>query len=158
METHKKRLIYLLLWQNLLDAKIVWNCCIIHSISFNVALVTSTLFTDYKVPMPRKNIQNFLEETCKSVHKWLLSIYLDKTTKWQGTSFFIRWVSCLLWSDQSMPRTMILGLELWVFISQQNLGQSGTHKIPDRLGFSQRMKTRLKASHLHVHLSAKKFY
>ena len=107
METHKKRLIYLLLWQNLLDAKIVWNCCIIHSISFNVALVTSTLFTDYKVPMPRKNIQNFLEETCKSVHKWLLSIYLDKTTKWQGTSFFIRWVSCLLWSDQSMPRTMI---------------------------------------------------
>ena len=60
--------------QNVFDAKIVWNCRIIHSISFNVALVTSALFTDYKVPMPRINIQNFLEETCKSVHKWLLSI------------------------------------------------------------------------------------
>ena len=31
-----------------------------------------------------------------------------------------------------------------VFISRQNLGQSGNSKIPDRLGFSQHMKTRLK--------------
>ena len=31
-----------------------------------------------------------------------------------------------------------------VFISRQNLGQSGNSKIPDRLGFSRRMKTRLK--------------
>ena len=31
-----------------------------------------------------------------------------------------------------------------VFISRQNLGQSGNGKIPDRLGFSRHMKTRLK--------------
>ena len=31
----------------------------------------------------------------------------------------------------------------WVFISRQNLGQSGNNKIPDRLGFSRHMKTRL---------------
>ena len=30
-----------------------------------------------------------------------------------------------------------------VFISRQNLGQSGNSKIPDRLGFSRHMKTRL---------------
>ena len=30
-----------------------------------------------------------------------------------------------------------------VFISRQNLGQSGNGKIPDRLGFSRHMKTRL---------------
>ena len=33
-----------------------------------------------------------------------------------------------------------------VFISRQNLGQSGNGKIPDRLGFSRHMKTRLYGS------------
>ena len=37
--------------------------------------------------MSRIKRQNSLEETCKSVHKWLLSVYLNKTTKWQGTLF-----------------------------------------------------------------------
>ena len=32
-----------------------------------------------------------------------------------------------------------------VFISRQNLGQSGNNKIPDHLGFSRHMKTRLQA-------------
>ena len=35
-------------------------------------------------------------------------------------------------------------LRFRVFISRQNLGWSGNSKIPDRLGFSRRMKTRLK--------------
>ena len=35
-------------------------------------------------------------------------------------------------------------LRFRVFISRQNLGQSGNSKIPDRLGFSRHMKTRLK--------------
>ena len=34
-------------------------------------------------------------------------------------------------------------LRFRVFISRQNLGQSGSSKIPDRLGFSRHMKTRL---------------
>ena len=34
-------------------------------------------------------------------------------------------------------------LRFRVFISRQNLGQSGSGKIPDRLGFSRHMKTRL---------------
>ena len=34
-------------------------------------------------------------------------------------------------------------LQFRVFISQQNLGQSRNSKIPDRLGFSPHMKTRL---------------
>ena len=34
-------------------------------------------------------------------------------------------------------------LRFRVFISRQNLGQSGNSKIPDRLGFSRHMKTRL---------------
>ena len=34
-------------------------------------------------------------------------------------------------------------LRFWVFISWQNLGQSGNSKIPDLLGFSRHMKTRL---------------
>ena len=34
-------------------------------------------------------------------------------------------------------------LRFRVFISRQNLGQSGNSKIPDRLGFSQHMKTRI---------------
>ena len=36
-------------------------------------------------------------------------------------------------------------LRFWVFISRHNLGQSGNNKIPDRLGFSRHMKTRLQA-------------
>ena len=35
-------------------------------------------------------------------------------------------------------------LRFLVFISRQNLGQSGNSKISDRLGFSRHMKTRLK--------------
>ena len=35
-------------------------------------------------------------------------------------------------------------LRFRVFISRQNLGQSGNSKIPDRLGFSRHMETRLK--------------
>ena len=35
-------------------------------------------------------------------------------------------------------------LRFRVFISRQNLGQPGNRKIPDRLGFSRHMKTRLK--------------
>ena len=35
-------------------------------------------------------------------------------------------------------------LRFRVFISRQNLGRSGNSKIPDRLGFSRHMKTRLK--------------
>ena len=35
-------------------------------------------------------------------------------------------------------------LRFRVFISRQNLGQPGNSKIPDRLGFSRHMKTRLK--------------
>ena len=34
-------------------------------------------------------------------------------------------------------------LRFRVFISRQNLGRSGNSKIPDRLGFSRQMKTRL---------------
>ena len=34
-------------------------------------------------------------------------------------------------------------LRFRVFISRQNLGQSGNSKIPDRLGFSRHLKTRL---------------
>ena len=34
-------------------------------------------------------------------------------------------------------------LRFRVFISRHNLGQSGNNKIPDRLGFSRHMKTRL---------------
>ena len=34
-------------------------------------------------------------------------------------------------------------LRFRVFIGRQNLGQSGNSKIPDRLGFSRHMKTRL---------------
>ena len=34
-------------------------------------------------------------------------------------------------------------LRFRVFICRQNLGQSGNGKIPDRLGFSRHMKTRL---------------
>ena len=34
-------------------------------------------------------------------------------------------------------------LRFRVFISRKNLGQSGNSKVPDRLGFSQQMKTRL---------------
>ena len=34
-------------------------------------------------------------------------------------------------------------LRFRVFISRQTLGQSGNSKIPDRLGFSRHMKTRL---------------
>ena len=34
-------------------------------------------------------------------------------------------------------------LRFRVFISRQNLGRSGNSKIPDRLGFSRHMKTRL---------------
>ena len=36
-------------------------------------------------------------------------------------------------------------LRFRVFISRQNLGQSGNSKIPDRLGFSRHMKTRLRS-------------
>ena len=36
-------------------------------------------------------------------------------------------------------------LRFQVFISRQNLGQSGNNKIPDRLEFSRHMKTRLQA-------------
>ena len=39
-------------------------------------------------------------------------------------------------------------LRFRVFISRQNLGQAGNRKIPDHLGFSWLMKTRLKASQL----------
>ena len=39
-------------------------------------------------------------------------------------------------------------LRFRVFISRQNLGQSGSSKIPDRLGFSRHMKTRLKRNRL----------
>ena len=41
-------------------------------------------------------------------------------------------------------------LRFRVFISRQNLGQSGNSKIPDRRGFSRHMKTRLKG-----HMSGK---
>ena len=37
-------------------------------------------------------------------------------------------------------------LRFRVFISRQNLGQSGNSKIPDRRGFSRHMKTRLKGA------------
>ena len=40
-------------------------------------------------------------------------------------------------------------LWFWVFIRQQNLWKSGNNKIPDRLGFSQHMKTRLKFASSH---------
>ena len=37
-------------------------------------------------------------------------------------------------------------LRFRVFSSRQNLGRSGNSKIPDRLGFSRHMKTRLKSA------------
>ena len=40
-------------------------------------------------------------------------------------------------------------LWFWVFIRQQNLWKSGNNKIPDRLGFSQHKKTRLKFASSH---------